>query len=96
MGSKESRPDNREASKIYLDNDVWGRSYRRYCSVRAPHQLEFLTEPKDCDYCRIVRNIRVKTKYTCKTCHLTFCFTKDRNDFKDWHSHTCDHYRGYS
>ncbi len=63
MGSKESRPDNREASKIYLDNDVWGRSYRRYCSVRAPHQLEFLTEPKDCDYCRIVRNIIVKTIY---------------------------------
>ncbi len=46
MGSKESYPDNREASKIYLDNDVWGRSYRRYCSVRAPHRLEFLTEPR--------------------------------------------------
>ncbi len=39
VGSKDSRPDNREASKIYLDNDVWGRSYRRYCSVRVPHQL---------------------------------------------------------
>jgi hypothetical protein len=38
----------------------------------------------------------VKTQFTCKACNLNFCFSKDKNDFKIWHSRQCDHYRGYT
>lgn len=84
------------ASKEWMDRTLWKTPNSSKSSVRAPHQLEFSSKPGFCDYCRIASSKKVKTKYTCKVCNLNFCFTKERNHFKIWHSEKCDHYRGYT
>ena len=95
MGAKSSHPCTIGSDKKLFDELLW-HSKNSKSTVRAPHQLEFLSKPGYCDFCRITKKETVKTKYTCRTCGLNFCFTQTRNDFKVWHSPECDHYRGYS
>ena len=88
MGGKASLPRNRcpLSDKKWMDENVWkDRLSNTVSSVRAPHQLEYLSKPGYCDYCRIVNHQNV-TKYFCSSCQLNFCFIEDRNDFKIWHS----------
>ena len=75
-----------------------GEDYRhRNCTVRAPHQLTILQEPRNCDFCRIVKKQnRVKTRYRCDKCGLNFCFDEKRNHFKKWHTAKYDYLRGYT
>ena len=65
-------------------------------TIRAPHQLDFLDKSEFCDYCRIVERKNIKTKFICSACNLNFCFKKDRNHFRIWHSNKCDLYCGYT
>ena len=75
-----------------------GEDYRhRNCTVRAPHQLTILQEPRNCDFCRIVKKQNcVKIRYRCDKCGLNFCFNEKRNHFKKWHTAEYDYLRGYT
>ena len=96
MGSKNSCHSH-PSDKKWMDENVWqSPRLNKSDTVRAHHQLEFSKKLSYCDYCRIVGNKKVKTRYRCAACNLSFCFRKEWNDFKIWHSEECDHYRGYS
>ena len=74
-----------------------GETYRhRNCTVRAPHQLIIMQAPRNCDYCRIVKKLNVKTRYRCEKCQLNFCFNEQRNHFRKWHSAKFDYLQGYT
>ena len=66
----------------------------RGSTCRAPHQLTYAADKRECLYCKVVLDVNRQTKVECYLCNGGFCFNRKTNHFKLWHSRECDIYRG--